>query len=273
MSWLKFCSINLSIIAVSTVKYISQIFIQPKSLLTQITSDIVVVACETIIVLAMVKFMDFKTNKPRIHSLTQHLQSTQHPQHTHIIKNTIPIIILKSFIHLGVLHYTLQQSAQTLEMSQIFAPFIFIGKSFIFEVIFDFGHYWLHRAAHLPFIYKLIHKKHHIHKHPQASTTFYMNPIDLIFTYGGPLIIGVFVIPFSKFEFACLTTYLTYQEIAGHLGKHTTTSSFAQCIWLPRMLKIELMTKDHDYHHTSFKYNFSKRFKLWDVFFGTFKEL
>jgi sterol desaturase/sphingolipid hydroxylase (fatty acid hydroxylase superfamily) len=72
-------------------------------------------------------------------------------------------------------------------------------------------------------------------------------------------------------SFHILTVYLTYQEIAGHLGKAMyPTSSFAQCIWLPRLLGIQLYTEDHDLHHLRLNCNYSKRFSIWDRLFRTY---
>ena len=47
------------------------------------------------------------------------------------------------------------------------------------------------------------------------------------------------------------------------------TSSFPQCIWLPRLFNIELYTEDHDLHHSRNNCNYSKRFSLWDKIFKT----
>lgn len=150
---------------------------------------------------------------------------------------------------------------------------LFIAKSFMFEVIFDLGHYWLHRGAHFfPAIYRTVHKKHHKYHHPRAETSFYLNVSDVVLTYGAPLAMGLSIVPFTRFEFCLLTVYLTCQEIGGHLGKQMTpTSSFAQCVWLPRVLQIELYTEDHDLHHSALNCNYSKRFSMWDKIFGTYR--
>jgi sterol desaturase/sphingolipid hydroxylase (fatty acid hydroxylase superfamily) len=38
------------------------------------------------------------------------------------------------------------------------------------------------------------------------------------------------------------------------------------------MFGFALVTADHDLHHTQSKYNYSKRFILWDRVFGTYKQ-
>jgi sterol desaturase/sphingolipid hydroxylase (fatty acid hydroxylase superfamily) len=155
----------------------------------------------------------------------------------------------------------------------------FLYKSFIFEVIFDFFHYWLHRLLHTyPILYRHIHKKHHKYPQPSATTAFYMSIPDLILSHCIPLILSSYIMSqnqytiINKWEFMLINTYLSYQEVGGHLGRWMDpTSSFAQFVWLPKWLGIELYTENHDLHHSQIIYNYSKRFSLWDKVFGTFK--
>ena len=77
----------------------------------------------------------------------------------------------------------------------------------------------------------------------------------------------------SPWTLRYVTVYITYQEIAGHMGKRLyPTSSFVQCIWIPRFLGIELyVEEDHDLHLAKFVVNYSKRFNLFDRLFGTYE--
>ena len=154
----------------------------------------------------------------------------------------------------------------------------FIPKSFLFELIFDFFHYWTHRYVHHnKFLYKHSHKKHHLHSHPISILTFYQNPFDILFTNVLPVFITLYILShlftFSYFLFILINTFKTYIEISGHCGKQiNNSSSFSQFVWLPRMFNIQLYTKDHDLHHTSNNCNYGKRFILYDKFFNTFKQ-
>lgn len=172
---------------------------------------------------------------------------------------------------------TLITSTSSTTLSADFGYFIL--KSFIIEIVFDGCHYFIHRACHQnKWLYKNIHKTHHTHVHTEAISTFYMEPTELILVYSIPLTVSLLttsylISPLNNYEFYLLTVYLTLQEIGGHTGKQMyPTSSFSQCIWIPRMLDIQLYTEDHDLHHTHRKYNFSKRFNLFDKIFGTYKK-
>ena len=151
----------------------------------------------------------------------------------------------------------------------------FIPKSLLFEIILDLFHYWSHRFFHLnKYLYKNIHKTHHKYKNPVLINAFCFNYLDILFTVTIPIIIILKIIPFniSLFEYIMISVYKQYTELAGHSGKRFSPAScFPQCIWIPRLLKIELYAEDHDIHHKLSIYNFSKRFSLWDKIFGTYK--
>lgn len=182
----------------------------------------------------------------------------------------LKMYVLQACIVKSLTHYFLLREITT-DFSFSTLPF-FILKSFLFEIIFDGLHYCVHRASHTyPILYRF-HKVHHKFIHPTAITTFYIHPIDLFLSYSMPLAISTKLLSINRWEFYLITTYLTYVEIAGHLGKKMyPTSSFPQCIWLPRFLNIQLYTEDHDLHHTHFNYNYAKRFSFWDKIFGTYK--
>jgi sterol desaturase/sphingolipid hydroxylase (fatty acid hydroxylase superfamily) len=153
-------------------------------------------------------------------------------------------------------------------------PLRFVALSFAAEVLFDFAHYWMHRAAHWNrTLYRWVHKKHHRDPHPSAMSTFCMTPQDVLLTYSVPLVFCLAIVPMEGWDFELFISYLLFQEICGHIGKRMApTSSFVQCVWIPKALgRIELYTEDHDRHHTQPRCNFSKRFSLWDKLFGTYR--
>lgn len=147
----------------------------------------------------------------------------------------------------------------------------FIPISFFYELIFDFFHYWSHRMMHQRFFYKYIHKTHHKFIHPISILTYYHSPLDILFTENIPTILTMYCIPsLSIFQYTLISVYKTYMDIQGHIGKNTKSSSFTQCIWLPRLLQIELYPRNHDYHHSKNKSNYATRFSIWDKVFGTY---
>lgn len=150
---------------------------------------------------------------------------------------------------------------------------LFIPISFLFEIIFDFSHYWGHRMLHHPVIYRYFHKVHHRFLYPTSMTTFYQDPVDLLITNSVPTLFAVSMIPrISYLMLHWILIYKNFIEISGHCGKIAYPSaSFPQCIWIPRILGIDLYTENHDLHHSLNNCNYAKRFSLWDKVFGTYR--
>jgi sterol desaturase/sphingolipid hydroxylase (fatty acid hydroxylase superfamily) len=147
----------------------------------------------------------------------------------------------------------------------------FIPHSFMFDVVFDFFHYWTHRMNHaVPLLYKHFHKEHHAEKYLYTSVTFHHSLGDLLITNTVPFLLTCYIVGVHEYFLFLYVWYKVFGEIGGHLSKDVKASSFAQCMWIPRLLKIELYTHDHTIHHSYPNKNFSKRFSLWDKVFGTY---
>jgi len=150
---------------------------------------------------------------------------------------------------------------------------LFIPNTFIFEVGFDFFHYIVHRLLHAnPLIYRLTHKYHHQDYTISILTTFHHTIADLLLTNLLPLVFTAYIYPLPLYTYIVWLWYKTLIEMGGHSGKYGKSSSFTQCIWIPRILGIEMYSDNHNMHHTNPGCNFSKRFALWDKIFGTFRD-
>ena len=147
----------------------------------------------------------------------------------------------------------------------------FIPKSFIFEITFDLFHYLTHRISHYKYLY-YFHKKHHKYtSNISVFSTYNHCFFDLLISNVLPMYLTSFITPLSENQFFIFLIFKTFIEISGHAGTHIKNSSFIQCIWIPKLFGIELYSRDHYIHHEKFLYNYSKRFKLWDKVFGTYK--
>ncbi|KAF1335324.1 Fatty acid hydroxylase, partial [Globisporangium splendens] len=149
---------------------------------------------------------------------------------------------------------------------------LFIPKSLAFEIIFDFFHFSAHWICHqVPWLYQHAHKRHHIHLHPCPLSTYEQDIIDVYLTNMTPYLFASYLgFSMSTFQLHLIFAYKTYVEVAGHCGLEIKGSSFPQFPWIS-YLSICLRVHDHDLHHTHPKFNFAKRFSLWDKVFGTFK--
>ena len=153
----------------------------------------------------------------------------------------------------------------------------FFPIMFVFEIIFDFFHYWAHRLSHSGVMYRKIHKMHHKYRYPSPITTFYQHPLELLISNSIPSFLTLIImmyglnIPITYFQLVLIMCWKTVIEVAGHIGKYLApASSFPQFVWLSKWLNFELYVEDHDLHHREFTCNYSKRFSLWDKIFGTY---
>lgn len=160
---------------------------------------------------------------------------------------------------------------------------LFVPKSFLFELIFDFCHYWAHRAGHkIKCLYRYVHMDHHNHSHPGPWTTFDQSAMDCLVSNMAPLLAAValgIIFPPMKltiWQYHLLLAYKTFAEVAGHSALDTHAASFPQfpgVFWQVRLFTDMCLTShDHYEHHRIYVGNYSKRFRVWDVLFGTYRQ-
>ena len=175
-------------------------------------------------------------------------------------------------IQAGCVEYLGLSLLPTLHPSHGLNLVTFIPLSFAFEILYDFFFYWGHRMSHR--LGSSWHKQHHEHVHLMPILAFYNNLSDEVLLYLVPFVLTQRLIhviyPMSALEIATIMTYKVFIEISGHIScSSNRRCSFPQCVWLPRTLGIELYADDHATHHVNARYNFSKRFALWDRVFDT----
>jgi len=222
----------------------------------------------------IINFIDYaiKDKKYIIHKQTIENSSINNVHNYSLENHTSHLqIVLLETIEVYIIHKYLSTN-----VNYLFDITTFIPISFLYEIIFDFFHYWAHRTCHVNhFLYRNIHKKHHKHYNLTSIVTFYQNPLDFILSVTIPEMITLYILQslffkLSLFQFILVLNYKLFSEIAGHSGKHTNSCGFVQFIWLPRFLNIEIRTEDHDLHHKLLLCNYSKRFVIWDKLFNTY---
>jgi len=223
----------------------------------------------------IINFIDYATKykKNIIHKkITEESISINNNDHysLNIHSSHLQIVLLES-IQMYITHGYLN-----INENYLFDITTFIPISFLYEIVFDFFHYWVHRTCHVNnFLYRNIHKKHHKYCNLTSIVTFYQNPLDFILSVTIPEMITLYILQslffkLSLFQFILMINYKLFSEIAGHSGKYTNSCGFVQFIWLPRFLNIEIRTEDHDLHHKLLSCNYSKRFVIWDKLFNTY---
>ncbi|OMJ25900.1 Methylsterol monooxygenase [Smittium culicis] len=153
------------------------------------------------------------------------------------------------------------------EFSVPFPPFKEIALQCIaFLFIEDTFHYFVHRAMHIPFLYKKVHKVHHEFSAPFGITAEYAHPIETFVlgqgTIAGPLFFALCVQKVHIFTMLCWITVRISQAVEAHSGYDFPWSMNH---WFPLWAGAE----HHDYHHMAFVNNFASTFRHWDRILGT----
>jgi sterol desaturase/sphingolipid hydroxylase (fatty acid hydroxylase superfamily) len=189
-------------------------------------------------------------------------KSIQHNTNTVNIMTNISLVSLTDTASIFICSYYVASLPQSI--------ILFIPSMFAYELVFDFFHYWTHRMCHHKYLY-WIHKQHHQDTYDlNVYSTFNQHPLDLLLTNVLPMYLTSNIIPLTDLNFMTFMLYKSYIEISGHTGLDVNSSSFPQCMWVSKLLNIELYMEDHYDHHIKYNYNYSKRFSVWDRAFGTY---
>jgi sterol desaturase/sphingolipid hydroxylase (fatty acid hydroxylase superfamily) len=137
-------------------------------------------------------------------------------------------------------------------------------RSVIDVVIFlgamDFGMYVFHRLAHHPWVFRLIHARHHTHESVNAISLFVLSPFEVL-GFGGLMTAVMTLVPLSG---AAVLIYLVFGTL-GHAGVEPFPES-----WRLRLLLREIGSSSfHAGHHRTPTNNFGFYTLICDRLFGT----
>ncbi|MCL1663232.1 sterol desaturase family protein [Elizabethkingia ursingii] len=130
-------------------------------------------------------------------------------------------------------------------------------------LLMDFCMYLFHYVAHSPYIYKILHGKHHEHVSTNFLSLFVLHPFE---TLGFGLMMIVLLMCYN-FSPVAIVIYLTVNLIWGTIG-HLNREFFPK-----KSDRLGIgTTKFHNLHHMDESKNFGFYTSVWDRLFGTYKE-
>ncbi|MEM8814736.1 MAG: sterol desaturase family protein [Pseudomonadota bacterium] len=137
------------------------------------------------------------------------------------------------------------------------------GGAAVGVLVYEFGHYWYHRAAHeFTWLWRAGHQMHHSAESLDAFGAYYLHPFDtFMFTTVSSLVF--FPLLGLTVEAGVIAAlFLTFNAMFQHM-------SIATPRWLGFLIQ---RPESHSVHHGKgvHRYNYSD-LPLWDMLFGTFR--
>lgn len=134
-------------------------------------------------------------------------------------------------------------------------------------LIMDFAMYVLHRIAHHPWLFPILHKLHHFYDKPRPLTLFMLNPAENL-AFGALWLVVICIYPASWFG---MSVYLVLNVLFGTLG-HLGVEPLPA--WWSRtpILRYIAGSTFHARHHQDLNSNFGFYTLIWDRLFGTLRK-
>ena len=134
-------------------------------------------------------------------------------------------------------------------------------------IIHDTYFYWMHRWMHLPAVFPIFHKVHHLSTNPSPWAAYAFHPLEAV-VEAGILPVFLFTLPIHFFHLLIFFLVMIVYNVYGHLGWELYPPGFNKTIvgkWINTSF-------NHNQHHQFFKGNYGLYFTFWDRMMGTIRK-
>lgn len=131
----------------------------------------------------------------------------------------------------------------------------------------DFLFYWSHRLLHIPYLYKKIHKVHHLSKVTISLSAIATHPVEYVLGNLMPTQLGIMLCP-GKIHFASAILFVIFRvanTVEGHAG-------YGFKFGFSKFIPFVSAANYHNHHHLMNIGNYGSQLYIWDSIFGTNKE-
>ena len=178
------------------------------------------------------------------------------------IKHQLTLVFPLSLIYL-----LLNMNGSVTIRSSIPSLFTILWQITVWILIEDFIFFWTHYLFHTRWLYKHIHKKHHIFKQPTGFVSVLANPLEALLQNQLGIWLGPFLIKDKHLFTLCLWIFIrVYQTVNAHSGYDLPYIS--PQYYFPWLVS---GTLQHDYHHQHARMNYGSFFTIWDRLMNTHK--
>jgi Delta7-sterol 5-desaturase len=133
-------------------------------------------------------------------------------------------------------------------------------------LLHDTYFYWIHRAMHLPILFRWFHLVHHRSTNPSPWAAYAFHPLEAILE-SMIFVIILFVMPVHAVHLTLFFVFSLVYNVYGHLGFELYPKNFSS----HKIGRWVNTSVSHNQHHQFFKGNYGLYFLFWDRLMGTLR--
>jgi lathosterol oxidase len=123
----------------------------------------------------------------------------------------------------------------------------------------DTAIYWSHRALHIDYLYRHVHRYHHQWQVPNSWTSMAFHPVDS-FVLAMPVHLFAFVAPLNGYLYLLMQGVMSLWSVSSH-----DRVALVRFRWFNYV-------DNHTLHHWFYRCNYGQFFTFWDRVMGTWRD-
>jgi Delta7-sterol 5-desaturase len=131
-------------------------------------------------------------------------------------------------------------------------------------VLHDAYFYWTHRAMHHPWLFRHVHRVHHLSTNPSPLAAYSFAPAEAVVHAAFVPLVGL-VMPLSQVAVFAFLAFMIIRNVIAHLGVELLPRWFVRNRWTAQ----STTTTHHALHHRKPGGNYGLYFTFWDRWLGT----
>ncbi|MGD0526076.1 MAG: sterol desaturase family protein [Polyangiaceae bacterium] len=153
---------------------------------------------------------------------------------------------------------------------RIYSPLALHGWAyFVFSVVAlivlqDAFFYWSHRAMHHRWLFRRVHRVHHLSHDPSPFAAYAFAPAEALVHAAIVPLVGLWM-PLHRGAIGVFLAFMILRNVLGHLGLELFPRWFARSRWT----RWSTTTTHHTLHHRRVGSNYGLYFTWWDRVMGT----
>lgn len=143
-------------------------------------------------------------------------------------------------------------------------PLYLVGSVVALIVAHDAYFYWTHRAMHLPWLYRNVHRVHHLSTNPSPWAAYAFSPLEAV-VHALFVPLAAWLVPLHPIALVVFITFMIVRNVLGHLSIELYPRWFVR----HRFWRWHTTTTHHNLHHRRSRCHYALYFTWWDHLMGT----